>query len=340
MTWKVIEKKQLQSLIEELAREYDVFAPVKRKDIVSFERLVSEDKPCLDFRNSKKPPKDMFLPQTETLFTYRPGKKEMELANVPIVDRKRLLLGVRPCDARSFVLADKFLSMGEHEDSYLERRKATIVLGLACNAPLTTCFCTSMGGKPFGKDGIDVLLQDVDDKFLMETVTEKGKELVEKISWLKDAEQADIEKAKGLSETAEGSLRPEFSVKDVSKNLDGMFDDAFWSQVSRKCLGCGICTFLCPTCCCFDILDEETEEKRVRIWDSCQFPFFTLQGSGHNPRPSEKERLRQRIMHKFNYSVKNYGENFCVGCGRCVQECPVNLDIRDIARTISSKQAE
>ncbi len=342
MKWKVLEKSKLPVLVGELTKEYEVFAPVKEKSIVSFERLSSENQAYLDFRNTKKSPKEVFFPQTETLFTYRTGKKSVEIVESPTVEGKMVLLGVRPCDARDFVLLDKFFSSGEHKDVYyLERRKNTTVFGLACNHPRSTCFCTSLGGSPFGKEGLDLLFQDINDKYLIETVSDRGEELVERFPWLKDAEKADIERAKRLSEDAETAVRSKVSVEDVSEKLDRMFDDPFWDQIYQKCLGCGICTFLCPTCCCFDILDEETEEgKRVRIWDSCQFPCFTLQGSGHNPRPSGKERMRQRIMHKFNYFVKNYGEIFCVGCGRCIQECPVNLDIREVVTAISTRQVE
>lgn len=338
--WKIIEKSKLPALIAELASEYEIFAPVKEKNIVSFERLSSGNEAYLGFWNTKKPPKEVFFPQTEVLFTYRIGEKDVEIVESPAVKAKMMVLGVRPCDARSFVLLDKFFSFGEHKDLYyLEKRKNTTVVGLACNHPLSTCFCTSLGGGPFGKEGMDLLLQDINDKYLIETATQRGEELVKKFPWLKDAEKADVEKAKMLSEDAENAVKSKVSVKDVSEKLDRMFDDPLWDQIYQKCLGCGVCTFLCPACCCFDILDEETEErKRVRIWDSCQFSCFTLQGSGHNPRPSGKERMRQRIMHKFNYFVKNHGESFCVGCGRCVQECPVNLDIREVVGAISTRQ--
>jgi len=342
MKWKAMEKSELPVLIGELTKEYEVFAPVKEKNIVSFERLSSENRAYLDFPNTKKPPKDIFFPQTETLFTYRIGEKDVEIVEVSAIKGKRVLLGVRPCDARSFVLLDKFFSSGEYKDIYyLEKRKNTTIFGLACTSPRSTCFCTSLGGSPFGKEGMDLLLQDINNKYLIETVTEKGEELVKKFPWLKDAEKTDIEKARKLSEDAETAVKSKVSLKDVNEKLERMFDDPLWDRIYRKCLGCGVCTFLCPTCCCFDILDEEGNGwKRVKIWDSCQFSCFTLQGSGHNPRPSGKERMRQRIMHKFNYLVKNFGESFCVGCGRCVRECPINLDIREIVEEISTRQVE
>ena len=343
MKWKVIEKSQMPALIEELTKEYEVFAPIKKKRIISFERISSGNETCLDLHNSKKPPKEIFFPQNEILFTYTVGKKGVEIEEATPPKRKMVLLGVRPCDARGFVLLDKFFSSGEQKDLYyLQKRGNTTTISLACNHPLSTCFCTSIGGSPFGKEGMDLLLQDMDDKYVIETVTERGEKLIEKFPWLKDAEKADIERARKLSEEAENAIRSKVSIKGVSEKLDRMFEDPLWDQIQQKCVGCGVCTYFCPTCCCFDILDEEAADggKRVRIWDSCQFPFFTLQASEYNPRPSGKERMRQRIMHKFNYFVKNYGESFCVGCGRCIRECPVNLDIREIIKEISTMQVE
>jgi sulfhydrogenase subunit beta (sulfur reductase) len=342
MKWKVVEKCKIPVFVEELTREHKVFAPVKEESVVSFERVSSGDETYLDFRNTKKPPKEVFFPQNEILFKYEVAERSVEIEEASALQGKTVLLGVRPCDAKGFVLLDKFFSSGEQKDSYyLEKRRNTTTIGLACNHPLSTCFCTSIGGSPFGKEGMDLLLQDIDDKYLIETVTERGVKFIEKIPWLKDAEKGDLEKAKKLSEDAEKAIRSKVTVEGMSEKLDTIFDDPIWNRTHQKCVGCGVCTYLCPTCCCFDIVDEETDKwKRVRIWDSCQFSCFTLQGSGHNPRPSGKERTRQRIMHKFNYFVKNFGESLCVGCGRCVRECPVNLDIREIVEEISTRQLE
>jgi sulfhydrogenase subunit beta (sulfur reductase) len=136
--------------------------------------------------------------------------------------------------------------------------------------------------------------------------------------------------------TAEDSMKSKIEVRKVTEKLDTMFDDPFWDMVSERCLGCAICTYLCPTCHCFDITDEVISQsgERVRTWDSCAFPSFTLEASGVNPRPSNKERYRQRIMHKFDYFVANHGMAACVGCGRCIKECPVNLDIRVVLNNI------
>ncbi|MFQ6053921.1 MAG: 4Fe-4S dicluster domain-containing protein, partial [Candidatus Bathyarchaeia archaeon] len=210
-------------------------------------------------------------------------------------------------------------------------------VGLACNHPRRTCFCTSLGGSPFGRTGMDLLLVDLGDRYLMEILTEKGGKLVEGPLRLRDAGDDDLREAERLSEEAERAMGAEIPVEGLRERLDGMFDDPLWDRIHQRCVGCGVCTYLCPTCWCFDILDEETPAgvRRVRVWDTCQFPLFTRQASGFNPRPSGKERMRQRIMHKFNYFKKDFGEFACVGCGRCVRECPVNLDIREVIEAVT-----
>jgi len=320
-----------------LIEKYRVFAPVKKGKFIGWDEITSGKEACLDFQNTKQPPKSVFFPQTEILFEYKKGEKD--LVEASSLDEEKLLLGIRPCDARALALFDKFFSSGEHKDlPYLQKREKTTVVGLACNHPLTTCFCTSVGSGPSGKEGMDLLLVDLGERYLLEILTEKGEKLVEDVKWLRDVEEYDLKRAEELAREAENAIKTKISTEGLCDKLDGMFDDPLWNGIHQKCVGCGVCSFLCPTCWCFDVLDEDTGTgvKRVRIWDTCQFPLFTQQGSGFDPRPSGKERMRQRIMHKFNYYPKDFGEFGCVGCGRCVRECPVNLDIREVIRAVMS----
>jgi ferredoxin len=170
-------------------------------------------------------------------------------------------------------------------------------------------------------------------------VSENGEEFVKKLDGYEQAVESDIEEARHRARGSNSSLTTDLALENIEGKLEKIFTDSLWDTISQKCVGCGVCTYLCPTCYCFDVLDEAkgSQGKRIRVWDSCQFPLFTLQSSGENPRPSGKERMRQRIMHKFNYYPGNYDGVACVGCGRCVRECPVNLDIREILTQIMEK---
>lgn len=340
MKYMVFEKDRLPMLIDELVDKYRVFAPVDLGKYFRLKDISSGEDVCIDFHNTKLAAKEILFPQTELILTIKKGEVGLETEEASTNSKEHVLFGIRPCDAMGLVLTDMFFASGEHKDQpYLERRGKTAVVGLACNHPRGTCFCTSVGGSPFGKEGMDLFLVDLGDEYLIEVLTKRGERLVESVDWMREADEGDIERAEKLLEIAEEAIKMEQPIEGLSEKLDGMFEDPLWDKLHQKCVGCGICTYLCPTCWCFDILDEETPTgvKRIRLWDTCQFPIFTLQGSGFNPRPSGKERMRQRVLHKFNYFQKEFGTPACVGCGRCVQECPVNLDIREIVKTIMSE---
>jgi ferredoxin len=302
--------------------------------MINYEARGSGDEIQLDFLNSKQPPKGIFFPCSETLFTFEEG----EVTSVPLPEGQRVVFGIRPCDARSFVMLDEVFNAPDSQDPYYVARRQNIALiGLGCNEPARSCFCTSLGGGPFSTEGLDLLFSDLGDRFLVESLTERGEALVADSPHFREATEADLKQKADIEARAEGLMSGP-DMDGVKGKLDVVYDDAFWDEVHQKCLGCGVCTYMCPTCHCFDIVDEVAggEGRRVRNWDTCQFALFTLHTSGHNPRPGGKERMRQRIMHKFRYFVDNFGRVACVGCGRCVRECPVNLDIRAVLEAVKT----
>lgn len=336
-----IAKTEVVSLLNNLIREYKVFAPVGQNGFITFQEIHSGSEALLDYTNSKKPPKEIFFPQSERLFGYDLNRREGWGVEEPTLEEKpRIILGIRPCDARSLVLLDNVFDGKLYKDPYYtDKRKNTTIVALGCKQPGSTCFCTSLGGGPFSQDGSDLLLVDIGDKYIVQVVTEKGKKLAKEHNEFRKAEKNSLPLMRNTIKTAEALMKSKIEVQKVTEKLDAMFDDPFWDLVSEKCLGCAVCTYLCPSCHCFDITDEAISQsgERVRTWDSCAFPSFTLEASGVNPRPSNKERYRQRIMHKFNYFVANHGVAACVGCGRCIKECPVNLDIRIVLNSILNR---
>ena len=330
-------KEKLAGFLDGLRKEFQVVAPVKKENLVLFEEIGSGEEALTDFANSRKSPKDFFFPQMEVLFSYRFSNGKVEIEEPPPEPRKTIIFGMRPCDARALLLLDKVFLEGEYQDSgYQRRRENTIILALGCTHPRSTCFCTSLGGGPFSREGADALLVDIGEAYVVEVLSQKGEELFKRLM-LPEADEGSLRLAEQAKEKAKALISSRVRVGEATERLAGMFDDAFWDRVHEKCLGCGICTYLCPTCSCFDIVDERTNSggERIRIWDSCLFPLFTLQASGFNPRPTGRERLRQRVLHKFKYSVDSFGEPSCVGCGRCILSCPVNLDIREVLNNLA-----
>jgi len=335
-TAKTITREKLSGLLDGLAEKYRLFAPVMNDNIVTFAEVKKGSEVALEFTNSREPPKKIFFPQSETLFSY---SKEGNRHVPEQMEKKTVVFGMRPCDAKALSLLDNVFNSPDYQDPYyVEKRHNTIIVTLACNNPQISCFCTSFDLGPFSKTGSDVFVVNLGEKFLLEAVTEKGDALLQEISELNKAEEKEIQQAKELQTVSENKIKRRIQTNGIAEKLDGMFDHPLWDEIHEKCLCCGVCSFLCPTCHCFDINDEALDGngQRVRTWDCCMFPDFTLEASGHNPRPTGRERMRQRIMHKFNYFVKNYGQFACVGCGRCLRNCPVSTDIIKVIEAINS----
>jgi len=335
MKQAVIRRDALTNFIRSVGKDCRVYAPVREENTVNLAEISSSGEIELAYANSRVPLKNLFFPQSEVICTFVDG----EALNVQLPDENAVILGSRPCDARALPILDKVFSEDIGDPYYLARRNNALIITLACNDPSETCFCTSLGGSPSGKEGSDILAFDLGEVLLFETVSEKGGSFMETYSGLfQPANKAHLKTKKDLASTAEKKV-PALDVEGVSEKLEGAFDSPFWDKIHQTCLACGICTFLCPTCHCFAFDDSRVDSKgeRVRLWDCCQYPAFTMEASGHNPRISSRERMRQRIMHKFSYYVKNFGEVACVGCGRCVENCPINLDLREIVTIIKEE---
>jgi ferredoxin len=336
---KVIQKHELTTFLENLSN-YEIYGPIEEDDVVLYRKL-GKFEPLLEFTNSQKPPKEIFFPQTEKMFDFEiKGKKFIDIKEPEKLKKPLILFGVRPCDAGAFVILDKLFTWDYIDPYYVERRKRATVISLSCtNAemPQNNCFCSSVGGSPSSKAGADMLWTDINDSYYVESLTDKGDKILKQGGKLfKDAKSDDRKKAQHAQKKAENSLVRKLNIEDIGSALENRFESGYWEQFSRRCIGCGICTILCPTCHCFDINDIVSRGKgwRERTWDSCQYPYYTIHASGYNPRPEKKHRQRNRIYHKFLYMKKNLDVLGCVGCGRCISQCPVNIDIIEVAEGI------
>ena len=328
MTEKLISHGDLERLLDRLRERGAVYAPGRDRegDVVLMEWPQTEPI-ALEYRNFRQSPKEFFLPQDQTLLRFRDG----EWAEPTLPDRETFLFGVRPCDARALLHLDRvFLDGDQNDPYYASARRRTTVVALACRRPMSSCFCTSVGGGPGDGAGADVLAVLLERDLLLWAKTAKGEVLLEYAADLvAEPTAAAVKESEDCIRSAVDQIAP-VRTDESARRLRDAYDSPLWETAGRKCLGCGTCSFLCPTCHCFDITDEirSGAGRRVRTWDCCAYPLFTLHASGHNPRPTPKERWRQRIMHKFRYAVENYGVSFCVGCGRCIRCCPVSMDLR------------
>lgn len=333
---KLLEKKQLDQVFEKWSAAYEIFAPQKAKQFSAFVPVGAGELALAEPHNTRYPPKSLFLPQTEVLLRYNRRLDKME--DPELAPKPRILFGIRPCDAHAASLLDTVFTTDDNNDPYwTNRRKETLLIGLGCAEPPQTCFCTTVGGGPFNHQGLDALMTELGEVYLVEAFTDEAKAL---FADLPEATEAQQKLAATLQKDAAAQMKPAFETEGLKQKLDDNFDSDYWGEIAESCLGCGVCTFLCPTCFCFDIVDEVQRDERVRNWDTCMFRIYSQEASGHNPRPSRKERTRQRLSHKYSYWLDHIGEIGCTGCGRCVRYCPVGLDIRAMLRAANALELE
>jgi ferredoxin len=292
-----------------------------------------------DYTYPVVPPKKLIFPQEEIFFEFEQNPEDgIKLKEILPEAEQQVIFGVRPCDGRAVKAMDLVFG-GTYEDPYYwRRRRQTVLVGLACSQPPSeNCFCLSVEGSPSSEEGLDILLTDLGDRYFVKAITEHGKSLLSAASSLfSEPGTRDREAREKIHLEAEKKIKRHLpSARELPERIKAIFDSDFWDEESLNCLRCGICTYLCPTCHCFDINDETKSlaplrGRRVRTWDTCQFPDFTMHSSGHNPRPDRASRLRQRLSHKFLYFILLFDRFQCVGCGRCVTLCPVGIDIIEV----------
>jgi ferredoxin len=339
-----IDKKSLSADLDRLRETYRLFGPVKGPQYYDFQLLAPGQMPDLDFLNTRMSAKSLVYPQSEVMLDYSldESQDDHHIMKESTQDYSpRAVIGIRPCDVKGYLLVKRNFDTPDFKDPYWVRNfAATTLVGYGCDEPCSSCFCTSAGSGPFHEEGLDVLLVDAGDSFLAKILSEKGEKLAAAAGWDKPAADGAEQQIDTRRQAAEAKMNAAMETDRLaSQDTLDLYDAPFWEDVSFSCINCGTCTYVCPTCWCFDIQDEVRGKKgkRLRIWDSCMYPLFTLHGSGHNPRGTKLQRVRQRFMHKLKYYLDKYEDGIqCSGCGRCVRLCPVNIDIRRVARLMNS----
>jgi len=323
----IVRKDSLEKLFDILKQNSKtIYAPAPKNSKVSFRESNNFSEIATGYIQTVQSSKEVAFPRTEKLLDYSKSKEGISVKGIDINKVPEIILwGVRPCDAMGIGELSAIFNWDYKDEIYNSRLSRITVFGFSCSKADEYCFCTSVGGNPGNTSGSDILFTQLgnDGDYLAEVLTDKGSTVVSMASGLFEAAK-NIEKEKFLAD-----IPVKFDREEIRKKLEIFFESEQWVEQSLKCLGCGACAYVCPTCACFDIQDEAHGKSgsRVRCWDSCGFSLFTLHTSGHNPREVQSQRWRQRIMHKFSYMPERLNVYGCTGCGRCSRACPADMNI-------------
>lgn len=344
-----ISLQKLPLLMAAIAKDNMLFVPARNSDgKVDFAPYADNIDVAFDALLTAKSIKDFFFPQVENLLRFQTEGKHLSLEQVMPSDTPYVVMGARACDVRSLSVLDRVFLADPVDSYYQKHREMTTIIGMVCSEPEETCFCGSFGIDP-GKPESDVVTYIVEDYLYWQEATEKGKALTSKlldICLLEKAQAAEEEACEQQAEAA-SSILGELPLGGF-KYDDELYADELktfnapqWESLSANCLSCCTCTFVCPTCHCYDIRDYKVDEQhtqRYRCWDSCMHRDFTKMAAA-NPRKTKLARFRQRYMHKLVYFPENHnGVYACVGCGRCLAKCPVSLNIVKVAKALEGKK--
>ena len=325
---KHISKPDLVACLDQMAQSSCLIAPRSVDGVLLYRPVQQAGEIVWEYIRPVLSIREYFFPQTEHMLRIEKIGNEIRLTET-LPEQKLVIFGVRPCDARGLLALDAlFLESPPVDTYYARRRENTTLIGLACEYPGSTCFCTRMGGALDDPRGMDVMIYPQDEEYGIRAVTAKGQALL--ITWGIDTPIEPV-----------SAQEAEAKIPAIDK-WPPHFMDNFWQQFSERCLSCRACSYVCPTCYCFDIRDYPNKGKsdRVRSWESCQSAGFTKIAGGHDPRANKGIRMRQRFAHKLLYFPEEFGVSHCIGCGRCVKSCPVNIDIREIITDVQKLGAK
>ncbi len=337
---KTLAKKDINGLLKTWTKEYTVLAPSKKSSGDCIFEPYQEDSFTLDYGKPSLPPKAVFLPHSDVIF--RVEKNEFRQV---VSAKKTILFGIRSCDMMGIRQSASFMTRDRNDIYYNEKRAQAITVVMACPGPQNeTCFCTTTQSGPVAEKGFDLLIYDMGDILLIETGSQRGKDLLsfENLTGMDDTRA--LESVQRFKEKASGNIPKANDVVEAMNKLeDGTADEKVWEYFGSKCIACGGCAYVCPTCTCFNVYDQESSPGsglRARAWDTCLFGGFTREASGHNPRPTQASRLQRRHEHKLLYYNKTDIQEAlcgCVGCGRCSDYCPVKIGTLEVAKAINNE---
>ena len=337
--YAVLKKENFNDFIAALAQRTKVVAPVDRgNNNFSFEEVTTGEDVVLNYIPTILPPKKYFMPQYEKIVTFDNSKKEFEAV---LEYEKITIFGVHTCDLAGIQCLNMVFNDKPRDVNYLTRKNKIAIIGLECNSSCDEFASCAVMDNHLPNGGYDLFFTDLGDYFMVHVNTQMGDGIVERTKLFNEAEQKHIDELEKLRKKKREIFKDEVNVshKELKPLFDKSSEHPVWDELDKKCLSCGNCTNVCPTCYCFDVFDEINLDLktgyRVRRWDSCQNESFAAVAGGENFREDRSSRQRHRYMRKFNYPVDKYRRYFCTGCGRCSRTCMAEINLKETINTLA-----
>ncbi|MFH1787119.1 MAG: 4Fe-4S dicluster domain-containing protein [archaeon] len=315
---RFITKADFQLFLSKLLKGHKVIAPAKNGSGHVYKQISEAKEADFEFQNTMYSPKEFFYPHKETLFDFNGA------VSVPNITEKRAIVGIRPCDMNALLVLDKIFM----EDYYYRtRRENTVYLAFNCTEACENCFCCYDNFHLLREGSYDLAFTPAEGGYVVEIGSKKGEKLID-AKLFRDTDKKPIRNL---------VCKTHLSKDQISK-MRANASHAVWKENAKKCLSCTACTVSCPTCLCFDIEDIPNIElnggKRIRRNSSCQLKDFTRVAGNFHFRESREGRLKHRVYHKWVYHPDQYGEFLCVGCGRCITNCPTGISMVEMVNKL------
>ncbi len=343
MSLRILPKVALPEWLEWLGANYRLIGPKAKQGAYVFDEIQAVEELCLDYSITILPPKKVLLPQQETLLQFDTSGSVHRVEPV-FDDTPTVIFGVHTCDMHAIALMDRVFDQGYTDRHYRTRRKHSTIVTIECLNPCSEfSFCKSMGTLSVPEE-FDLHIIDLGNAFSIEVGSPQGIMLLQHLTAVREAKPEDFQQLhRVMSEKwPRFSYRLDFDVSELSSLIALSYRSELWTSLGEQCLGCGTCNIVCPTCNCFDVIDQVDfglqSGSRCRVWDSCQLDRFSSLAGGHDFRTSRASRLRHRFFHKFKYQPELYEVVGCVGCGRCAQECLVHISPVDVLNELYRRQ--
>lgn len=338
MRLRILPKKEVPHMVQAIMADYQIVAPTAKGPQFVFEPIADPTQMRLDYNITILSPKTVLQPPQERLATiHLEGEPSVE----PVIEaRPTVIFGAHTCDLHAIRLLDRAFAADYPDAHYLERRQQSLIISLECLQPCDEhSFCKSMGTLT-ADEGYDLHLTDIGEVYTVHIGTEGGEALLERYARTRAAADGDVRRLNEVlgAKWPRFAHRLDFDAAELPAMLATAYDHPIWKELGERCLACGSCTNVCPTCYCFNVLDSialtRTEASRVRRWDSCQLEEFARVASGENFREARAARQRHRFFRKGKYLYERLGLLGCVGCGRCIRTCLVHIDIVEVFNRI------